>query len=141
MSVQKADAGARRRALVLLGAGTLVGASAVLTTRRVLPAVSGWVADDVEGRLPLVAAILAAMPSLPLVAFGVYLWRLGSRVVDTSRFPPRDMPVIRDTPVVEGVVAVRRGRMLRAAGIGLVGAAMAVALVVWRLLAGLAGRI
>jgi hypothetical protein len=138
--VQKADPQARRRALVLIAVGAGVGAATIVVSRRLLPAASAWVAEDVAGRLPVVTFILSAIPTLPLAASGGWLWRFGSRVVNAGRFPPPGLRVVKDTPVFEGPTAVRRGQTLRAVGLALIVAALAGAVLLWRLLANLAGR-
>ena len=67
------------------------------------------------------------------ILFGLYFWRLGSRIVQASRFPPPTMPMIHDTPVVTGEAARARGRLLQlvAAAIGVAGALIGIFL--WRL--------
>ena len=52
----------------------------------------------------------AVVLSAPLVAFAVYLWSLGAKVLRARQFPPPGYRVIRDTPVIGGQAAVLRGR-------------------------------
>lgn len=138
--IQKGDPGARRRALVLIAVGAIVGATTILLARQVLPAAGAWVADDVDGRLPIVALGVALLPTLPLVASGIYLWQLGSRVAGARRFPPPGQRVVKDVPVIEGTAAVKRGQTLRLSGLILIVAALAAATLLWRLFTNLAGR-
>ena len=55
----------------------------------------------------------AAVLSAPLVAFAVYLWSLGAKVLRVRQFPPPGYRVIRDTPVISGQAAELRGRALK----------------------------
>src|SRR5688572_19353929 len=56
---------------------------------------------------------LAALLLAPLLAFAVYLWSLGGRVLRAQEFPPPGLRVIRDTAVLTGARAVSRGRLLK----------------------------
>lgn len=65
----------------------------------------------------------------------VYCWRLGARIVRSSRFPPPGMRVIRDTVVLHGQQAWRRGRALQALAVILVLTVVGFSMVLWRLVA------
>lgn len=53
-----------------------------------------------------------AVVFLSVVAMGLYLFRLGRRVLESERFPPPNHKVVRDTRILEGKEAKTRGRML-----------------------------
>jgi hypothetical protein len=48
-----------------------------------------------------------------VIAFAVYLWLLGKRVLRAQQFPPPGFRVIRDTPVMDGPTAVVRGQVIQ----------------------------
>ena len=48
-----------------------------------------------------------------LVAFTLYFWSLGVKVLHTKQFPPPGVRVIRDIPVIGGHAAVLRGHGLK----------------------------
>lgn len=56
----------------------------------------------------------------PLIVFGLYLIKLGSRVMRAQEFPPPDMPVIRDTRILRGEGALNRAVLLKVTGIALI---------------------
>ena len=64
-------------------------------------------------RVRLVFFLSAAVLSAPLVAFAVYLWSLGAKVLRERQLPPPGYRVIRDSPVIGGQAAVLRGRRLK----------------------------
>ena len=51
--------------------------------------------------------------SAPVIAFAVYMWLLGKRVLQAQQFPPPGFRVIRDTPVIAGPAAVTRGQVMQ----------------------------
>jgi hypothetical protein len=79
--------------------------------------------------------VLAAFAMVsPVLAAGGYLFVLGTRIVRSQRFPPPNQAVVRDTRVLEGTAAVRRGRIVQLLSLLLSVAAGAIPLVLWRLL-------
>jgi hypothetical protein len=61
----------------------------------------------------------------------VYLWRFGATIVASRRFPPPDKPVVRDTVIVSGRMAVYRGRLIQALALILLLAGLTLPAVVW----------
>ncbi|HVE52254.1 MAG TPA: hypothetical protein VNB23_02595 [Ramlibacter sp.] len=63
----------------------------------------------------VLAAYLAwsAACGVALLVLAAVLWRSGNEVIAAARFPAPGTRVLRDTPVLEGEAAVRRGRLLR----------------------------
>ncbi len=112
--IQKADPRARRRAIITLVLGTLIGCAVILLFQHYAPALQDWMLKDPEElatRIAYALLLFAALFSVPLLAFAVYLWRFGSQVVGAERFPPPGLPTVRDTPVLRGLPARRRGRL------------------------------
>ena len=133
--VRKADSRARRNALWLIVAAAAFGAlvlAGVFGTGREPPE---WLVqrlsqpDSAQGTLLAVAVI--AM--LPVFALSCYLFVLGSRAVRTRHFPPPGLPALRNPPTIEGQPAVRRGRMLQAFAVVLIGVAAMVPVLMWQL--------
>jgi hypothetical protein len=70
---------------------------------------------------------------LSLAAFAAYLWRLGAKVILHAQWPLPRARVFRDTPVLRGQAARRRGRWLQGLAVALVACGIALAVVAWRL--------
>jgi uncharacterized membrane protein YqjE len=137
--IRRADPTARRQALWILAIGVMIGA--LLIVNRVV--LIEWLASDhreFPRRLTLVLAGVAVLYVVPLVACAIYIWTLGTRAVRTREFPPKRMRVLRDTRVVVGRAAIARGRVAQALALALAGAALVLALSLWRLASVFAGR-
>jgi hypothetical protein len=135
---QAADAVARRRALLIVVIVALTGGLAIWSFAALRPAIEEWVASGGDvgvrvRRFRIVLLGLWAFVSLPLVAFAVYFWRLGRRILLTGRFPPPGMSVVRDTPILTGAASRRGGRALQFVGLALAAAAIGFGVVLWRL--------
>lgn len=132
--VQQADPRARRLALSIIVVGTLVGAGLLTAADSARPAFETWVATEPESRLRIVLWVLMLSMVAPVILVALYLCRLGSRTTRARRFPPPGLRVVRETVVLSGDEASRRGRLLRvfAGALGAAGVLLAVAL--WRLL-------
>lgn len=118
--LQPADPAARRRLLVAVALIAVAGVAGLVVLEAWLAALRQL--DPAESAPRLVATLLwvTGATSLVVAAFGVYAWRLGGRVCASLRFPPPGVAVVRDTPIIEGIAARRRGAILRALGIALV---------------------
>ena len=134
--IRKADPRARRLGVVLLLATLALGTVVFLTVDRFTGRLREWLLSDpaaADRRLQLVFAAFALAASAPLLAFAVYLWRLGREVIQARMFPPPDRPVAADTPIVEGHSAVKRGRALQTSAVVLTACCVLFWLVLWRL--------
>jgi hypothetical protein len=135
--IQKADPQARRRAILILTLGTVIGCVLILLLEHHGPALRDWITQDPEklaARAQSGLLISIALVSVPLLAFAAYLWRLGSRIARAERFPPPGLTVVRDTPVLRGRPARRRGRLAQALAGCLAFMACALPVVFWWLL-------
>jgi hypothetical protein len=138
MTVQRADPGARRQALILVGAAALVGTLLLLGFERYGESLRDWVLSDPEqsrSRLRLLFILFAAGASAPLLAFGGYLWVLGHKIVSAKQFPPPGQRVVRDTEVVEGEAAMARGRALKVFAVVLCAFCIMFWMLLWRIAA------
>jgi len=110
--IQKADPKARRRAVLSVVIGTIVGAAFILGFESYRAALQEWILSEpgkVSDRLNLVFLVAACVLSAPLLVFGAYIWVLGARVTRARQYPPPAQSVIRDTLVVRGRAAVLGG--------------------------------
>lgn len=75
---------------------------------------------------------LIALLAVPVIWFGGYAVRFGSRVLASGQYPPPGSRVIRRTPVVRGPVARFTGRGQQVLGVALMLCGLAlIALVAW----------
>jgi hypothetical protein len=138
-----ADPAARRRALIILGVCTVVGALLIIVFTRYRETLTDWVvADpaDAQRRFTLVFLGSTGLLVAPLLVFGAYLWSFGSRVIRAESFPPPGHRVIADTPSLAGAEAVQRGRTFRYLAIFLALSALALWFLMWRLVGLFANR-
>lgn len=136
IEIEPADPRLRRRAIIALVAAGLIGATGIAMLQQWLDELArGRDATD-PGTLGLMATALAltiGIACASLLVLGFYLWRLGTRVHASMRFPPPGMRVLRDTPVVRGADASRRARMLQILAGVLLLCAAGLTLATWRL--------
>jgi hypothetical protein len=135
MGIQKADPAARRQALLLIVFATATGALLFAAFEHYREPFREWLLSEpaeTASRAKLALYISAFVLCVPLVAFAVYLWLLGARVLRAQRFPPPGSRVIRDTPVVEGHGATTRGQLIQILAVCLgVGAVLLWLFFVW----------
>lgn len=93
-----------------------------------------WLVDDAEAGgwgSRVAVALLSTAIALPLLVLGAYSARLGRHVRRDDRFPPANMPVLRDTEVLTGPPARRRAERLVRLGWGLAGVGVAIGGACW----------
>jgi hypothetical protein len=141
--IQHADPRARRLAILLVVGATLLGSISIALAQTYRPALLEWITRDpgrMDLRLTLISGVLALGVVGPLAAFAVYLLSIGNRIVRTERFPPPGVAMTRDTIVVSGAHARRRGRMMQLLAVILVLLASGFAIALWRLVSLLGAR-
>ncbi|HEY7558727.1 MAG TPA: hypothetical protein VIH18_28385 [Candidatus Binatia bacterium] len=134
--IRRADPVARRQAVLFVVFGALAGALLVVGFERYRNPLRDWFLSEPEksaNRVKLVFFVSGVFLSAPLVAFAVYLWSLGAKVLRANQFPPPGYRVIRDTPVVGGQAAMSRGRGLKILALCLGVASAMLWLLLWRL--------
>ena len=113
---QKADSTARRQAVLAVIFGAAVGGLLIAGFDHFREPFREWLLSD-PAEMPRRARLAmfgsAFVVSAPLIAFAVYLWLLGARVLRAQKFPPPGARVIRDTPVIGGPAAVTRGQLIQ----------------------------
>lgn len=139
--VHRADPGARRLALTIVGIGLAAGLLLLWGLETGSHAAARWLREDpaaMMARARLLLIGLAIVMGGPPIAAGVYLWRFGGRTVTAGRFPPPEARMVQDTLVLAGEPARSRGRLIRGAGAVLVLAGIGMLVLLLRLAAGLA---
>ena len=140
-ALQKADPAARRKALLIVVVGTVVGPLLILGFERYRTPFLNWLLSEpekLEYRMGLFCFFAAVFGSAPLFAFSVYLWSLGGRVMHAQRFPLPWHRVVRDTPIIYGKAAIVRGRIYKIMAISLGAVGVMLSYAFWKLVSMLA---
>ena len=114
--VQKTDPTARRQAILVVIFAAALGGLLIAGFDHFREPFREWLLSEpaeTASRAKLALYISAFVLCVPLVAFAVYLWLLGARVLRAQQFPPPGFRVIRDTPVVGGRGATIRGHVIQ----------------------------
>jgi len=114
--MQKADPAARKKAMWIIIAGTFTGIGFVLALENQREALFNWFFSDpaqLVYRLRFLFISVVVFGALPLIAFAAYFWLLGNRVIQDRRFPLEGQKLVRDTPILEGPAARKRGRIFK----------------------------
>ena len=134
--IRRADPTARRHAVWLLILGALVGSLFIAGFERYRTPLRDWLVSDPRAathRVRLALVLSAALLTAPIVAFAVYFWRFGDTILRARQFPPPGHRVIRDTPVLDGPAAMRRGHAFKILALGLAVAFAVLWLLLWQL--------
>lgn len=140
--VQKADPAARRKAILIVVIGALIGALLIGGIECYRDRLADWIGDAViarHGRVRFLFLLVVGMLSAPLVVFAVRLWSLGNKVRRAQQCPPPGYRLIRDTRIIRGSAAVMRGRIFKILSAGLVVALGLLFFLAWRLARTLGG--
>jgi hypothetical protein len=132
--VQKADPDARRRAILLIVFAAALGGLLIAGFEHYRGSFREWLTADPAGtarRARLVLSLSVLALSAPAIAFAVYFWQLGRKVLLAQQFPPPGYRVIRDTPVVRGAAAMTRGHVIQVVAVCLGVSAGILCLFIW----------
>lgn len=111
--LERADRKERTRLFIILLVMALAGAAAIVW---LVPALLGHL-ESVEPEKALRVVVMAlSILFIPVAVFGLTIVLLGRRTLSSERFPPPGVKVIRDTVVLEGREARRRGYILTVLG-------------------------
>ena len=135
IEIQPADTKAKQKAIRILVVSTLVGACAILLFEYYRADIQAWLEDNIAilTQNTSVVFMVALVFISPILALCIYLFKLGVRIVQCKRFPPANYAVSRDTRVIEGSAAVRRGRLLQLLSIFLMITAGALPVIIWQI--------
>jgi hypothetical protein len=132
--VQKADPEARRKAIWVLIFAAALGGLLISGFEDFREPIREWLASDpaqTTRRAKLALAISILVLSVPVIAFAIYFWLLGRKVLVAQQFPPPGFRVVRDTPVVHGAAAVTRGHAIQVLAVCLGMGAGILCLFIW----------
>jgi len=113
--IQQADPKAKRKAIWLVGITTLFGFCAMLAFEYYQDDFQSWLELNIGYLVQnaYVVFLVAVVFISPVIVAGIYLLFLGNRIVRSQRFPIPGHAVIRDTQVLRGLRAIRRGRIIQ----------------------------
>jgi hypothetical protein len=133
--VQPADPTTRRRALIAVAVIAMAGWGLYFGLEQWLAGLRGSSLGHVRDSLERALIWSSWATFLPITVLAAFMWRYGARVCRAERFPAPGAKVVRDTPVLRGKPARRRGTALQvlAAGLALLSAGALIA--VYRLIA------
>ncbi len=107
--ILRADSGYRRKIAVICGALIFLG---VVFIGLVLP----WAQEYLQRLDPLTALwvmkVVLIVMFLSIIPMALYLLAFGRKVLESARFPPPGVKVIKDIKIIEGEKARVRGRVL-----------------------------
>lgn len=134
-TIQRADPKARRKAIGVICVATVLGIGAILTFEYVRDDFQAWLEKNLDFLIehPLVVLVASLILVSPVLAAGIYLYLVGKRTVRAQRFPPPGYAVTRDTLILTGGKAIRRGQILKGLSLVLVGSAGAIPVIMWHL--------
>lgn len=110
-----------------------LGAAGLLVLQAWLDDVRNMAVADARRILAAAFVWTGAIAVASLLGLALYLWRIGARICAAARFPLPGARVVRDTVVLHGGAALRRGRFLQWAGAALAVCALALLAAGWRL--------
>ena len=115
VDIQPADPAARKRAIwvFLLVVVLLGGPVAILEFNQ--DRLDLWFRENSIGLASRIDILFlsAFILMLPLVGAAVFVFRTATRIIKAERIPFPGQAVIKDTPIITGTKAVRRGRALQ----------------------------
>src|SRR5262245_38636928 len=134
MELYRADRQLRRMAVLAIVGIALLGAVALWALQSWLGSIAEAARGSTRARLAVLACVIGASLA-PLSPLAIYLWRHGARTRAASQFPPPGARVLRDTQIVRGARAQRRGLWLQAMAVAIALACVGLAAAAWRFLA------
>jgi len=132
--VQKADPEARRKVILVLIFAAALGVLLISGFDHIREPFRAWLESDpaeTARRAKLVLSVSILILSVPVIAFAIYLWRFGAKVLQAQQFPPPAFRVVRDTSVVCGPAAVTRGHAIQVLAVCLGMGAGILCLFIW----------
>ena len=113
--LQQASRGAQIGVVVLFA----LIAAATLFAGEYSDRVGDWLAEDPAALPEKIELFMLGISvlSVPLLAVGIMYIYYGSSAVDSERFPPNGMQVIKDTPITRGADARSSGRRMQVGGV------------------------
>ena len=132
--VQKADPEARRKAILVVIFAAALGGLLLSGFDHFGAMFREWLTTDpaeTPRRAKLALSVSILVLSVPVIAFAIYIWRFGAKVLRVQQFPPPAFRVIHDTPVLRGPAAVTRGHVIQVVAVCLGVGASVLCLFIW----------
>jgi len=133
MEIQRTDKRLRLIVSVAFLAAVAVGAIGLVVFRDWLDDVRRMPLADARRLLPAALAWIGGTAFLSVFLLGFYFWRIGTRIRAAAQFPLPGARVIRDTALLRGDVARRRGKVMQRIGAVLVLCALGLFAASWLL--------
>jgi hypothetical protein len=130
--IRRADPRTRSLAIAIVLLGALLGAVLIAGFEQYRPELDAWLRRD-PSTSSTILALVAGLLCLPLFGAAGYLLLYGSRIVSVEMYPPPGGSLFRDTRVLTGPAAIRRGRLFQAIGAVILAACFALLPLLWRL--------
>lgn len=135
IQIRKADPVARRYMIYLFLGTIVLGGLLLLTIEHYRSDLVQWLLSEhhlVQQRIELLFFGFGALFAFPLFACAAYCWLLGTKTIREQEFPPSGTTVIRDTKLVFGHAAIKRGQALKFLGFGFVIALAGLLVLLWQ---------
>jgi hypothetical protein len=133
MDVQRGDPKLRAVALVVVVTALVAGVALLAGMQHWFAQLKHLPAAAAQTQLLSAFAWAFATVCASILWLAASLWRSGTRVCRAAQWPLPGSRVIRDTPILRGSTAARRGRLMQGAGVALLVCAVCIAVVAWRL--------
>ncbi|MFA7404798.1 MAG: hypothetical protein WC007_12440 [Pelobacteraceae bacterium] len=114
MTILKADTETRRKSLYIIGIMTIFG---IVIIEFGLPRLKAYLHNLPPKDALQVLNIVLSLCFLSLIPWAIYFYRLGHKIIDSNLFPPPGIKVVRDTKILTGLAARRRGFFLVVGGL------------------------
>ena len=134
--IQKADPLLRKKVFIAIGICAIIGVILLQIEKSLTFAVAEWIVANQNQtglRVKIVFLAITTLFVIPLLAFSVYFRNLGKKIIYYRQFPPPKVKVVKDTPVLRGKAACKRGRLLKLFSIFLVGLVFVLISIFWKL--------
>lgn len=127
--IQKADPVERRKLILVCFTAALAGAVLLYACDMLFSRAAG----DTETAIHRVYILVGALyvPALAIIVLCKKIWETGRDTIGARRYPPPGMKVIRDTVVVTGAEAKRRGNLLQLFSIVFGALSLVIPIVLW----------
>lgn len=111
--IRRDDPRGRRVALAVVVVGAVAGALAIAAVEHWRPELDAWLRRNPSSSSAALV-LVALVAGLPSLAAAAWLWAYGARVARAAMYPAPGGALLRDTRVLTGPSAVRRGRVIQA---------------------------
>ena len=139
-SIRQADPRARRAAIGILVFSFVFGFALITLIASDESKIVSWLESNLDlfTSYPTIPAMLMFVFALPVAAAGGYLLLYGHRTLQSKQIPPPNYSVLRDTLVLEGKAATRRGYIVFTLSVMIILTSASLPVFVWYIFTSLA---